>query len=468
MPDADLTRLTLEEASALIRTRKLSPVELTRAVLARIDALDPALNAFTTRIDADEVMHGARAAEAEIQRGEHRGPFHGVPVSVKDLIDTAGVRTTYGSGMFREHVPARDGAMPERLKAGGAIITGKTAAHELGQGVTTNNHFYGPTLNPWNREYAPGGSSGGASAASAARLGPLHIGTDGAGSVRIPAAFCGVVGHKPTLGLLSNRGQFGNGNVSYSVPGPLARTVRDVAIASQALAGFDPGYIYSRPQPVPDLLGHIEDGVRGLRIGISADLLVPAPSDDVRRAHDATLRRLERLGAEIVEVQVPHQQLVLGIVAVAFYVEGEVNLEPLMHDRPRVFGPYVSRLRALTEAHPVDALTAVRVEHDRQRLRRDYAVAFTKVDALVVPTSPQIAPRIDADEGQHPNVYVPYTGAANLVGIPSVAIPAGLSEGMPIGMQIMTDIGNDALAFRIARALEADADVHRVAEPPAS
>lgn len=468
MPDADPTRLTLEEASELIRTRALSPVELTRAVLARIDALDPTLNAFTTRIDNDAVMAGARAAESEIMGGTHRGPLHGIPVSVKDLIDTAGVRTTYGSGMFRDHVPDRDGAMPERLKAGGAVITGKTAAHELGQGVTTNNHFYGPTLNPWNHEYAPGGSSGGASAATAARLGPLHVGTDGAGSVRIPAAFCGVVGHKPTIGLLSNRGQFGNGNVSYSVPGPLTRTVRDAALASQVLAGYDPGYIYSRPEPVPDLLGHIEDGVRGLRIATSAELLTPAPCDDVKRAHDATLRRLERMGAEIVEVEMPHHQMVLGIVAVAFYVEGEVNLEGLMRDRPHVYGPYVSRLRALTEAYPVDAATTVRVEHDRQRLRRDYAVAFSKVDALVVPTSPETAPRIDADEGQHPNVYVPYTGAANLVGIPSVALPAGLSNGLPIGMQVMTAIGNDALAFRIARALERDDAVHRVAEPPAS
>jgi aspartyl-tRNA(Asn)/glutamyl-tRNA(Gln) amidotransferase subunit A len=468
MPDADPTRLTLEDAGELIRTRKLSPVELTRAVLARIDALDPSLNVFTTRVPSDDVLAAARVAEADIQRGAHRGPLHGIPVSVKDLIDTAGVRTTYGSGMFRDHVPERDGAVPERLKAAGAVITGKSATHELGQGITTNNHFYGPTLNPWNHAHAPGGSSGGAGAATAARLGPLHVGTDGAGSVRIPAAFCGVVGHKPTIGLLSNRGQFGDGNVSYSVPGPLARTVRDAAVASQALAGYDPGYIYSRPDPAPDLLRHIEDGVRGLRIGTSADLLVPAPSDDVRAAHDATLRRLERLGAGIVQVEMPHHLLVLGIVAVAFGVEGEVHLEQLIGNRPHVFGPHVSRLRGLTAAHPVDVPTAVRVEHDRQRLRRDYAVAFSRVDALVVPTSPQPAPRIDADESSHPNVYVPYTGAANLVGVPAVAIPAGISDGLPIGMQVIAGIGNDALALRIARALERDDVVHRVVEPPAS
>src|SRR6266581_6211730 len=197
----------------------------------------------------------AEAAEREIAAGAYRCLLHGIPVSVKDLIDTAGLRTTYGSGMFRDHVPEKDGGVPERLRAAGTIITGKTATHELGQGMTTNNHFFGPTRNPWNPEHVPGGSSGGAAAATAALMGPLHVGTDGGGSARIPAAFCGVVGLKPTLGLISNRGHTGGGDSSFSVPGPLTRSVRDAAIAAEALAGFDPAYIYSRPGPVPDLVG---------------------------------------------------------------------------------------------------------------------------------------------------------------------------------------------------------------------
>src|SRR5881392_3297455 len=222
MADAALVRLSLAEA-----------------VLAQIDALNPTLNAFITLVPREQVLAAARAAEREIAAGAYRGLLHGIPVSVKDLIDTAGLRTTYGSGMFREHVPERDGSVPERLRAAGAIITGKTATHELGQGMTTNNYFFGPTRNPWNPEHVPGGSSGGAAAAAAALMGPLHIGTDGGGSIRFPAAFCGVTGLKPTLGLISNRGQFGGAGTSFSVPGPLTRTVRDAALAAQALAGFD-------------------------------------------------------------------------------------------------------------------------------------------------------------------------------------------------------------------------------------
>src|SRR5581483_5914516 len=221
MPDADLVRLSLVEAGDLIRRRELSPVELTTAVLERIAAVNPVINAFTTLVPREDAFAAARVAEREVRAGSYRGPLHGIPVSVKDLIDTAGIRTTYGSGMFGDHVPTRDGGVPERLRAGGAILTGKTATHELGKGITTNNYFYGTTRNPWNLDHVPGGSSGGAAAAAAALCGPLHVGTDGGGSIRFPAAFCGVTGLKPTLGLISNRGQFGGVGTSFSVPGPL-------------------------------------------------------------------------------------------------------------------------------------------------------------------------------------------------------------------------------------------------------
>src|SRR5256886_16365622 len=191
MPDATLLRLSLADAADRIRRRALAPVALIEAVLAQIDALNPVLNAFTTLVPRAQVLAAARAAEREIAAGAYRGLLHGIPVSVKDLIDTAGLRTTYGSGMFRDHVPEKDGGVPERLRAAGAIITGKTATHELGQGMTTNNYFFGPTRNPWNPEHVPGGSSGGAAAAAAALLGPLHIGTDGGGPVPVPPPLSG-------------------------------------------------------------------------------------------------------------------------------------------------------------------------------------------------------------------------------------------------------------------------------------
>lgn len=464
MRDGRLLALSLTEAAAAIRQRDVSPVTFAEAVLDAIDALNPRLNAFTTVSPREDVLAQARAAEREIVGGTYRGPLHGIPVSVKDLIDTAGLRTTYGSGMFRDHVPEVDGAMPARLRAAGAVIVGKTATHEFGKGVTTNNYFFGPTRNPWNLEHVPGGSSGGAAAAAAARLGPLHVGTDGGGSVRFPAAFCGVVALKPTLGLLSNRGHTGGGDSSFSVPGPLTRSVRDAAIAAQVLAGFDPAYAYSRPGAVPDLLADLEKGVRGLRVGTMRDLLHPAPAPDVAAAHDATLARLVELGARLVDVRLPHHALVLPAVAGMFTLEGDTLLEAKLGDRPRLFSPQVARMVASRTPH--DSAAWVRAQLNRQRVRQDYDAAFAEADVLVAPIAPIVAPRIDADENTFVLQCVPYCGAANLAGFPGVALPAGSSEGLPVGMQILAPVGADALALRVAHALETAFPVHRVATPP--
>jgi aspartyl-tRNA(Asn)/glutamyl-tRNA(Gln) amidotransferase subunit A len=464
MPNPPLTDLTLAEAGDLVRRRDVSPVELLDAVLDRIADLDPRLNAFTTLAPAEETRATARAAEREIVAGRWRGPLHGVPVSVKDLIQTAGLRTTYGSAMFRNHVPTVDGGVPARLRAAGAVITGKTATHEFGKGITTNNYFYGPTRNPWNLDHVPGGSSGGAAAAAAARLGPLHVGTDGGGSIRYPAAFCGVVGLKPTLGLLSNRGELGTGDLSYAVPGPLVRTVRDAAIAAQALAGFDPSYAYSRPGPVPDLLAHLEDGVRGLRIGVSPDLLEPAPDPAVAAAWEAALARLEALGAERRELAFPEHHNVNRCIAFAFGVEGEHGLAELVGERPWELSPALQRMKEL--APPVDVAGCVRQQHLRQRIRRDWVAAFCEVDAVVMPAVPVAAPPIAVDEMSYVARCLPYTGAVNLVGLPAAVLPAGRDGALPVAIQVIAAEGADATALRIAWALEHAAPEHRVAIPP--
>ncbi|HXJ33319.1 MAG TPA: amidase [Candidatus Eisenbacteria bacterium] len=462
MPDARLTRLTLAEAADLLRRGSLSPVELCEAALARVDAIDPELNSFTTRVRADVALVAAREAEREIAAGRHRGPLHGIPVGVKDLIDTAGLRTTYGSGIFRDYVPNRDGAVPARLREAGAVLLGKTATHEFGMGITTNNHFFGPTRNPWRREHVPGGSSGGAAAATAAELGTWQVGTDGGGSIRIPAAFCGVVGLKPTLGLISNRGQFGNGNVSFSVPGPIARTVRDAAIAAQALAGFDPEYAYARAGDPPDLLADLERGVRGLRVGTSPDLM-PAPDPAVHAAYDGALDRLQALGAAIAEVRMPHHDLLFGVTFAVFAIEGGNQTRELIGDRPRVFSPEVERLMV---DPPTDAGVWARAVRDRQWVAHDYTAAFRDVDVLVTPTAPCPAPRIDEDGGSHVFRVVPYTAAINMVGLPAVSIPMGMDRGLPLGLQIIGPHGADGLVLRVAHALEQDSPAHRVQRPP--
>jgi aspartyl-tRNA(Asn)/glutamyl-tRNA(Gln) amidotransferase subunit A len=461
--DERLTRLTLADAAALVRARGVSPVDLADTVLERIATIDGALNCFTTLVPPERVRAEALVAERELAAGRHRGPLHGIPVGVKDLLDTAGLRTTYGSGIFREYVPVRDAAVATRLREAGAIVIGKTATHEFGMGITTNNYFFGPTLNPWHREHVPGGSSGGAAAATAAEICPLQIGTDGGGSVRIPAAFCGVVGHKPTLGLVSNRGQFGNGNVSFSVPGPLTRTVRDAAIATQALAGYDPEYAYSRPGPVPDLLVDLERGVTGLRIGTSPDLLRPEPDPPVAVAHRATLARLAALGAIIDTVDMPHHELLQFVTAVVFSVEGGQQTRGLIGDRPHLFSPAIAQL--MTDAG-TDAATWARAARDRAWLAHDYGVAFERVDVLVLPTTPGPAPRIGDDELPHVFRVVPYTAAVNLVGLAAASIPMGSSGGLPIGVQIIGPRGADALVLRVAHALEQSAADHRVQRPP--
>ncbi len=464
MPAAHPADLSLTEASELIARRTLSPVELMDAVLERILRFDPKLNAFTTLGPPDELRAAARAAEAEIAAGRGRGPLHGIPATVKDLIDTRGLRTIYGSGMFRDHVPDADGAVPARLRAAGAIIIGKTATHELGRGVTTNNYFFGPTRNPWNLEHVPGGSSGGAGAAAAARMGPLHVGTDGGGSIRLPAAFCGVVGYKPTLGLISNRGQFGGGDSSFSVPGPIGRSVRDVALLGQQLAGFDPDYAYARPGPPPDLLSDLDAGIAGLRIGTLAGGMRPRPVPDVEAAVAATAERLAALGARLAEVTLPNHDLVLPAVMAMFGIEGDAALDVLIGTRTPLFSPAVEAIRQMSSG--VDAAAVLRAERTRQLVRRDYAAAFVEVDALLFATTPFPAPRIDADESRVAGLCVPYTGAANLAGLSAVSIPAGLADGLPIGVQIIGPPGADALVLRIAAALEKKAAEHRVHPPP--
>jgi aspartyl-tRNA(Asn)/glutamyl-tRNA(Gln) amidotransferase subunit A len=463
MPDLRLCDLSVADAADRLRRRQLSPVELAEAVLARIDAANPELNAYTTLVPPDAVLDAARAAERDIARGAWRGPLHGIPAGVKDLIDTAGLRTTYGSGMFADYVPTRDGAMPERLRAAGAVIVGKTATHELGKGITTNNHFYGTTRNPWNPDHVPGGSSGGSAAAAAAGMGPLQIGTDGGGSIRIPAAFCGLVGYKPTRGLLSNRGQFGDGNVSYAVPGPLARSVRDAALIAQALAGFDPEYAFSRPAPPPDLLAELGGGVRGLRVGVSPDFLAVEPDPPVLAAYEAAVGRLVGLGARRVEVRMPNHERVTRAIGIAFATEGDTQFEKLAGDRPRVFGPLVARMQAA--ARPPDVALCVRGLQERARIEQDYAAAFLAADVLVLPTVPVSAPRVDADETIAMLRCVAYTGAANLTGMPAVALPAGFVDGLPVSVQVCAPLGADALALRVAAALEQAAPEHHVQTP---
>ncbi len=264
--DPSLTQLTLAQAATRLAQHALSPVELTRAHLARIEQVDPHLTSFLT-VTAEQALAQARAAETEIARGNYRGPLHGVPLALKDVIETAGTRTTAGSQQLREYVPTEDATVVRRLKQAGAILLGKLAMHEWAMDVTNINPFYGTCRNPWDTERIPGGSSGGSGAALAAELCLGALGSDTAGSIRIPAALCGVVGLKPTFGRVSTRGVL---PLSWSLDhvGPMARRVRDVALLLQVLAGYDPADPHAANVPVPDFSAELDEGVRGWRVAL--------------------------------------------------------------------------------------------------------------------------------------------------------------------------------------------------------
>ncbi len=470
----DICSLTMEQLGAALRRRELSPVLATRAVLERIQALNPKVNAFTT-VCAEAALATARTAEAEIQRGFYRGPLHGVPVGVKDLYDTAGIRTTYGSGMFRSHVPAGDAAIVSRLKAAGAVIVGKTATHELGLGLTTNNFFFGPTRNPWNLDHVPGGSSGGSAAAIAADMCLATTGSDGGGSIRFPSAWCGVIGIKPTLGLVSNRGEFGSLGSSFAVPGPICKTLRDAALLLQVLVGFDPEYPWSVEVEVPHYLSSFEHDIAGLRIGISDDFFVGPIDPEVRSAYAAVLQNLETEGARLVELRFPHQSLLLPTLFATMGGEAAAGMRSQQSEHTPEFGPETLPLIEMALKFGIDDYTTAQM--NRELLRRDYRQAFRRVDAIVLPTAPLPAPRIGEEMisvggEQHmiAQLCANYTAAANLTGLPAVPVPAGLSSGgLPIGVQVLAGPFDEVRALRVANAIiESAPEMRRLRSPLAA
>ncbi len=470
----DICALTAEELGIRLRRKEISPLEATRAVLERITALNTKVNAFTT-LCADEALATARRAEQEIQHGQYRGPLHGVPIGVKDLYDTAGLRTTYGSGMFRNHIPERDAAVVTRVKAAGAVIVGKTATHELGAGLTTNNYFFGPTRNPWNLDHVPGGSSGGSAAAIAADMCFATTGSDGGGSIRFPAAWCGVVGIKPTLGLVSNRGEFGTPGSSFAVAGPICKTLRDAALLLQALVGFDPEYAWSVETSTPNYVANFAGDIAGMRLGTSEDFFVGPVDADVRAAYTAALSSLEAAGARVVELRFPHHELIIPTLFATMGGETSALFRSQVGTRALEFGPETQPLIDMGLALTIDDYT--RAQAHRELVRRDYRAAFARADVIVLPVAPLPAPRIGQDavsvngeEHMIAPLCAGYTAAANLTGLPAVPVPAGLSHGgLPIGVQVLAPHFEELRALRVANAIiESAPELRRLRSPLAA
>ncbi len=468
----ELAYASAAELAARIRSRALSPVELVEGLLDRIEQAN-ALNAFIT-VTGDRARPRAAEAAREIAAGRYRGPLHGIPVSLKDLIDTRGIRTTCGSRILADHVPSTDAALAARLEDAGAILIGKAALHEFAYGVTTNNPHYGPTRNPWAPDRIPGGSSGGSGAAVAAGLGPVSIGTDTGGSIRIPAALCGVVGLKPTYGRVSRRGVF---PLAWTLdhPGPLTRTVEDAALVLQAIAGPDPRDPATLGQRVPDFTEALDRPVAGLRVGVLVDDYHQEMAEDVRAAFEEALGILRSLGMEIVPVRFPRPVEAGAAQTAIIMAEAASVHERWLRDRP---GEYGADTRArLQRGQFLSATQYLRAQRARALVREEVADLFRSCAALVCPTTPSVAAPIHEDavviRGVRVNVRDTMTRMTrlwNLTGLPAISVPCGFGAGgLPVGLQVVGSAMDEATVLAVAHAFEQATPWHtrRPPEPAA-
>ncbi len=459
----DLAFTPAADLAAMIHARTLSPVELMRATLARIEASQPVLNAFIT-IAAESAMAAARQAEAAVMRGDALGALHGIPVSVKDLIPTAGIRTTRGSLIFKDHVPDADAVAVARLKQSGAIVIGKTTTPEFGQQGLTEAPLFGKTRNAWRADRAAGGSSGGAAVAVACGLGPLAVASDGGGSTRIPAACNGVVGLKQSLGLVPQEyAEDGFGNISYITP--MTRTVLDTALMLDVMAGADP----RDPLTVGRSAGGFADAVRNagdlsaIRIAWRARLGNDAVASEVLGACAAALDAMSELGARVTELTAPFE----NPESVWFATNGAYRMAQFGHHLARhraimcpTFVRQMDRVGAITGAELYAAIFA------RTRLYRQVQAWFDDCDLVAMPTLSRPAVPLDQDffgpieiDGRSVEniraAWYPYTMPFNLTGNPAISLPCGFdAAGMPLAIQLVARPGEDAFLLRAAAAFE--------------
>ncbi len=448
--------MTLLEAAAALRRREVSSVELTTAALAAVERLNPATNAMQF-VMADAARERARQADAELARGEGRGPLHGIPVALKDLFYTQGVRTTGGARLFEDHVPAHDAAVVERLRAGGAVLVGKTGMHELAYGITSSNPHFGAIRNPWDRDRIPGGSSGGSGAAVASGMVFMAMGSDTGGSIRIPAAFCGAVGLKPTYGRVS---RYGAMPLAYSLDhmGPLARSVRDAAAVLNAIAGHDPRDSASSRRPPENYVPEPRPSLHGLRAGLPENFYFERLDPEVEAAVRAASRAAEQHGAQIVPLRVPDIAAMNTVARIILLAEASAAMEPYLERRDQ-FGADV--LALLDQGRLLPATDYINAQRLRGRMQREFQALWRNVDCLLTPTTPITAPRIGETSagvgGETEDVRLAATRlvrAVNLLGLPAVSIPCGNDRrGLPIGLQIIGPPFAEAPILRVAQAL---------------
>jgi Asp-tRNA(Asn)/Glu-tRNA(Gln) amidotransferase A subunit family amidase len=446
------------ELTARIRQKEISPVEVVEAVLARIEALNPRLNAFCL-IAADQARAAARDAEVAVMKGEPLGPLHGVPMSLKDMIYTRGLRTTGGSRLFADLIPEQDSVAAGRLKVAGAILLGKTTTSEFGHKALTDSPMFGITRNPWDPTRTPGGSSGGAGAAIAAGIGPIALGGDGGGSIRIPAAFCGVFGFKPSYGLVPEYPGFpGWDHVSHT--GPLTRTVRDAAAVLQVVAGSDDRDRLSLPGAAGDYVAACDRDVRGLHVAWSADLGYARVDPVVQALCENAAAEFESLGCHVEVVNPLWESLeepFITMIAAQFHASYATHVEERESDFDPSFVKFVARGAGVSAG---DYLKARAKVHEFWAEALQFLARF---DLLITPTVAVPPFPVDAkpprEIGGEPTSilgWMPFTYPFNLTGQPAASVPAGwTAENLPVGVQIVGQRHADATVLAACAAYEA-------------
>ncbi len=452
----DPASLTLEQASGMIRRKALSPVELTRSYLARIEKLNTSLGAFIT-VTAEQALAQARERETEIARGRRRGALDGIPVALKDLIDTAGVRTTAASALYKDRVPAEDAEVVRRLRAAGAVLIGKLNMDQFAFDFTGSTSHFGLIRNPWKPGHSPGGSSGGSAVAVAAGLCCAALGSDTGGSIRLPASLCGITGLKPTYGLVSTRGVL---PLAWSLDhlGPMCRTAADAALLLQAMAGHDPQESTSIDAPAPDYYAGLGARTSTLRLGLPRAPFFEALDPEVEAAVNQAIEVLRRLTAGVREVAVPPSQPIPIVFAEAhaYHAAHLAKHASLYHPRIR---------RQLESGAQVPTSVYIQARLDLDRVRREVAGVFSQVDLLVTPTAPRPAPPHDLT--RDPDlILLRNTFPFNAYGLPVISVPCGFTAaGLPVGIQIAGPRLGETRVLALAHAFQRSTDWH-LRHPP--
>ncbi len=477
-----LHTLTIHELSDQLKKREISSVELTESVFARVAAVEERLHSYIT-LCRERALEEARRADARLKSGGG-APLLGIPLALKDIFVTEGVRTTCASKILGNFVPPYDGTAVKKLKSAGAVIVGKTNMDEFAMGSSTENSAFGVTRNPWNVDRVPGGSSGGSAAAVAGDECIAALGTDTGGSIRQPAACCGIVGLKPTYGRVSRYGVIAFAS-SLDQVGPMTKDTTDCALMLEAIAGHDPADSTSVPAPVPSYASGLDGNVKGLKAGIPKEYFIPGMQPDIEQAVRDAIRQLEKSGMEIVEVSLPHTEYAVAVYYLIATAEASSNLarydgmrygyraqakdltETYFKTRQEGFGAEVKR-RIMLGTYALSAgyydAYYLKAQKVRALIKRDFEAAFEKCDVIVTPTAPTTAFEVGEKTADPLAMYLSdvFTISVNLAGLPGLSLPCGLdAEKMPIGLQIIGKHFDEATMLKVAHAYEQSTAWHK-------